>query len=93
MYYIKGNIYMSRMICCSVVPEIEPGYYGLNENEKFTFSGILSAPAAEGTLADAINFLQKTYSNTMSAEFSYLEVFVLHYESTALTFTELEHFD
>jgi hypothetical protein len=81
------------MICCSVVPETEPGYYGLNENDKFKFSGILSAPAGEGTVADAISFLQKTYSNVMSAEFSYLEVFVLHYESIALTFTELEHFN
>lgn len=79
------------MTCCSVVPEIEPGYYGLNENDTFAFSGILSAPVAEGTVANAISFLQKTYSNTMSAEFSYLEVFVLYYESTALTFTKLKH--
>jgi hypothetical protein len=28
-------------------------------------------------VADAVNFLQKTYSNTMSAEFCYLEVYVL----------------
>jgi 2-oxoglutarate dehydrogenase complex dehydrogenase (E1) component-like enzyme len=77
---VAGNIYMIRMICYSVVPEIELGHYGLNENDKFTFSGILSAPVAEGTVANAVSFLQKTYSNTMSAEFSYLEVFVLQYE-------------
>jgi hypothetical protein len=68
---------MSRVVCCSIVPEIELGYYGLNETDRFTFSGILYAPVAEGSVADAIIFLQKAYSNTMSAEFSYLEVFVL----------------
>jgi 2-oxoglutarate dehydrogenase complex dehydrogenase (E1) component-like enzyme len=68
---------MSRVVCCSIVPEIELGYYGLKENDRFTFSGILYTPIAEGTVADTISFLQKTYSNTMSAEFSYLEVFVL----------------
>lgn len=68
---------MSRVVCCSTVAETEPGYYGLYENDRFTFSGILYSPAAEGDVADAISFLQKTYSNTMSAEFSYLEVFVL----------------
>jgi hypothetical protein len=68
---------MSRVVCFSFVPEIELGYYGLNENDRFTFRGILYTPAAEGTVADAISFLQKTYSNTMSAEFSYLEVYVL----------------
>jgi 2-oxoglutarate dehydrogenase complex dehydrogenase (E1) component-like enzyme len=74
-----------------LVPEIELRHYGLNENDKFSFSGILHAPVAEGTVADAVSFLQKTYCNNMSAEFTYLEVFVLYIESTAPTFTELNH--
>jgi len=42
-------------------------------------------------VADAVSFLQKTYSNNMSAEFTYLEVFVSYNESTASLFTELDH--
>ena len=42
-------------------------------------------------MADAVSFLQKTYSNNMSAEFTYLEVFVLYIESTASTFRKLDH--
>jgi 2-oxoglutarate dehydrogenase complex dehydrogenase (E1) component-like enzyme len=63
-----------------LVPEIELCHYGLNENDRFSFSGILYAPVAEGTVADAVSFLQKTYCNNMSAEFTYLEVFVLYIE-------------
>jgi len=74
------------MICCSDVPQIELGYYGLNDNDMCTFSGILSAPVTEGTVADAVNFLQKTYSNTMCAEFIYLEVFVSYYTYESTTF-------
>lgn len=75
-------------MCCSVVPETELRHYGLNENDRFSFSGILYAPVAEGTVADAVSFLQKTYSNNISAEFTYLEVFVLYIESTVSTFIE-----
>jgi 2-oxoglutarate dehydrogenase complex, dehydrogenase (E1) component, and related enzymes len=77
-------------MCCSSVPEIELRHYGLNETDRFSFSGILYAPVAEGTVADAVSFLQKTYSSNMSAEFTYLEVFVLYIESTASTFTKLD---
>ncbi|GFG30105.1 hypothetical protein Cfor_07749 [Coptotermes formosanus] len=78
-------------MCYRAVPEIEPSHYGLNENDRFSFHGILYAPTAEGTVADAVSFLQKTYSNNMSAEFTYLEVFVLCTESTASTLIELDH--
>jgi 2-oxoglutarate dehydrogenase complex dehydrogenase (E1) component-like enzyme len=61
-----------------VVTETEPRHYGLNENDRFSFIGILYAPVAEGTVADAVSFLQQTYSNNMSAEFTYLEVFILY---------------
>ena len=86
--YRRPGIHNRRKLCCSSVPEIELHHYGLNENDRFSFSGILYAPVAEGTVADAVSFLQKTYCNNMSAEFTYLEVFVLYIEST---FTELNH--
>ena len=79
------------------MPEIELRHYGLNENDRFSFSGILYAPVAEGTGADAVSFLQKTYSNNMSAEFTYLEVFVLYFVDRTsrynyLLMTNLKHF-
>jgi len=69
----KANINPIAIKQQSSIPEIELRHYGLNENDMFSFSGILYAPVAEGTVADAVSFLQKTYCNNMSAEFTYLE--------------------
>ncbi|PSN50780.1 putative 2-oxoglutarate dehydrogenase E1 component DHKTD1 [Blattella germanica] len=55
------------------VPELQLRYYGLNETDKVSFKGILSAPVNEGSVAEAVEFLQKTYSSHLSAEFNYLE--------------------
>ncbi|XP_069689764.1 2-oxoadipate dehydrogenase complex component E1 isoform X2 [Periplaneta americana] len=69
----RANINPVAISETSTVPELEPRYYGLSENNNFIFNAIISTPVSEGTVADAIDFLNKTYSGTISAEFNYLE--------------------
>lgn len=58
----------------SDVPELDPSRYYLNPGEKYQFSGILGSQDTEGTLEDAVKFLQETYCGSLSAEFTYLQV-------------------
>ncbi|KAJ9601546.1 hypothetical protein L9F63_000289 [Diploptera punctata] len=69
----KANINPISIAPESEIPELKLSYYGLNETDRVTFSGILSTPMADGTVGDAVDFLQQTYSTHMSAEFNHLE--------------------
>nr|CAD7402421.1 unnamed protein product [Timema poppensis] len=55
------------------LPVLDPKRYGLDKQERFKFSGILSTASGEGTLQEAVQFLEKTYCDKISAEFEYLE--------------------
>nr|CAD7590622.1 unnamed protein product [Timema genevievae] len=56
------------------LPVLDPKRYGLDKQETFKFSGILSTASEEGTLQEAVQFLEKTYCDKISAEFEDLEV-------------------
>nr|CAD7450354.1 unnamed protein product [Timema bartmani] len=55
------------------LPVLDPKRYGLDKQERFKFSGILSTASEEGTLQEAVQFLEKTYCDKISAEFEDLE--------------------
>ncbi|XP_017891896.2 probable 2-oxoglutarate dehydrogenase E1 component DHKTD1 homolog, mitochondrial [Ceratina calcarata] len=55
------------------VAELNPERYGLNLNDRVSFKGILEMGKEEGTVEEALKFLDKTYSDTIGLEFSYLE--------------------
>lgn len=48
--------------------------YGLKEDQIVQFSGILHTNKSEGTVKEAVDFLQNVYTKTLSAEFTHLEV-------------------
>nr|XP_003706992.1 PREDICTED: probable 2-oxoglutarate dehydrogenase E1 component DHKTD1 homolog, mitochondrial isoform X1 [Megachile rotundata] len=53
--------------------ELKPERFGLNLTDKVTFKGILEMGKDEGTVQEALQFLNKTYSSSVGLEFSYLE--------------------
>uniref|UniRef100_A0A1B6CHB3 Uncharacterized protein n=1 Tax=Clastoptera arizonana TaxID=38151 RepID=A0A1B6CHB3_9HEMI len=55
------------------VPELLPERYGLKNEDIFKFKGILFESEVEGTLNEAVQYLQQTYCSTLSAEFTYLQ--------------------
>lgn len=55
------------------VPELDPSRYYLSNEEKYEFSRILETEQKEGTVEDAIKFLQETYCGSLTAEFTYLQ--------------------
>jgi probable 2-oxoglutarate dehydrogenase E1 component DHKTD1 len=57
----------------SILPELDPKRYGLNENDKVNFSGIINTQKEEGTVAEALEFLHKVYSKAIAVEFTHLE--------------------
>ncbi|XP_067012893.2 probable 2-oxoadipate dehydrogenase complex component E1 homolog [Anabrus simplex] len=57
----------------SYVPELDYRRYGLKETDRVRFRGILSGLGEEGTVAEAADFLNNAYGNTLSAEFLHLE--------------------
>lgn len=69
----KANVNPVSINETSVVPELDLQLYGLQENDKFNFTGILATLGEGGTVTQAAEFLEKTYGGTLSAEFSYLE--------------------
>lgn len=48
--------------------------FGLHLKDKVSFRGILTTKREEGTVEEALRFLNSTYSSTIGLEFSYLEV-------------------
>lgn len=57
-----------------LLSELQPKTFGLNLLDKVRFRGILFTQQDEGTVEEAIRFLQATYSDTVGTEFSHLEV-------------------
>lgn len=55
------------------MPELQLQRYGLEENEKQNFIGILNNNGDGGTVRDARDFLTKTYCGSVSIEFTYIE--------------------
>ncbi|XP_076752321.1 2-oxoadipate dehydrogenase complex component E1 [Xylocopa sonorina] len=53
--------------------ELKPERFGLNLTDKVSFRGILAIGKEEGTVNEALEFLNKTYSGSVGLEFSYLE--------------------
>lgn len=51
-----------------------PGRYGLDDGDTVDFENIINVVKKSGTVSEATEFLKKVYCNTLSAEFSYLEV-------------------
>lgn len=58
----------------SLLPELQPEYYGLNLEDTVSFRGILFTQQHKGTIKEAVQFLNSTYNSTIATEFSYLEV-------------------
>lgn len=56
-----------------ILPQIEFERYGLSENEKKSFAGILNANETNGTVSEAKEFLQKVYCGETSMEYSHIE--------------------
>lgn len=70
--FAKAHLF--KNISCSILPELDPKRYGLNENDKVNFSGIINTQKEEGTVAEALEFLHKVYSKAIAVEFTHLEV-------------------
>lgn len=58
----------------SLLRELQPNNFGLNLKDKVCFRGILFTQQDEGTIEEAIQFLNDTYSGTIGTEFNHLEV-------------------
>jgi len=58
----------------SLLPELQSKNFGLNLTDKVHFQGILFTQQNEGTIEEAIRFLNLIYSDVIGAEFTYLEV-------------------
>ncbi|XP_012538117.1 probable 2-oxoglutarate dehydrogenase E1 component DHKTD1 homolog, mitochondrial isoform X3 [Monomorium pharaonis] len=56
-----------------LLSELQPKNFGLNLMDKVCFRGILFTQQYEGTIEEAIRFLQATYCGTIGTEFGYLE--------------------
>ena len=61
--------------------ELEPERFGLNLSDKVSFRGILSLGKDEGTVEEALKFLNETYTGSIAAEFNYLEV-IIHWTNS-----------
>lgn len=60
--------------------ELDPKRYGLDLNDTVGFTGILNTNKVEGTVGEAVEFLNNIYCNFIGAEFNYLEVSFLYME-------------
>lgn len=63
----------------SLLAELQPKYFGLNLIDKVSYQGILFAQQKEGTIEEAVQFLNATYCGSIGTEFSYLEVMFYEY--------------
>lgn len=66
------SFYLKKLI--SFQPELDPKLYGLDDNQIVNYKHIINTEKSEGTVAEAVDFLQNVYSKTLSAEFTHLEV-------------------
>lgn len=60
----------------SAAKELQPNSYGLNLTDTVRFKGILFARRNEGTVGEAVSFLNSVYCGTVGTEFAHLEVSV-----------------
>lgn len=57
----------------SAAKELQPNSYGLNLTDTVRFKGILFARRNEGTVGEAVSFLNSVYCGTVGTEFAHLE--------------------
>ncbi|XP_015189575.1 PREDICTED: probable 2-oxoglutarate dehydrogenase E1 component DHKTD1 homolog, mitochondrial [Polistes dominula] len=55
------------------LPELQPEQFGLNLNDNVIFKGILEIKQNEGTVLEALKFLNTVYCSHIGVEFNYLE--------------------
>ncbi|XP_056646594.1 2-oxoadipate dehydrogenase complex component E1 [Diorhabda sublineata] len=58
---------------CGTFPELEINRYGFRDDDLVQFKGIINSPQHEGTVKEAVTFLNNVYCNTIAAEYVYLE--------------------
>lgn len=68
-----------------LLPELEPKNFRLNLMDKVCFRGILFTKQNEGTIEEAIRFLNAIYCGPVGTEFSYLEVIFMFKRISHLT--------
>ncbi|XP_035740721.1 probable 2-oxoglutarate dehydrogenase E1 component DHKTD1 homolog, mitochondrial isoform X1 [Vespa mandarinia] len=56
-----------------ILPELQPKQFGLNLTDKVSFKGILKIKQKEGTLSEALKFLNDVYCSHIGVEFNHLE--------------------
>lgn len=57
-----------------ILPELQPEQFGLNLTDKVPFKGILEIQQKEGTVSEALKFLNNVYCSHIGVEFNHLEV-------------------
>lgn len=57
----------------SLIPELEINRYGFKENDNVQFDGIISSGQKQGSIEDAIKFLNNVYCSYLGAEYLHLE--------------------
>lgn len=58
----------------SLQVELEPNNYGLSPKDVVSYRGILNVDKPQGTVQEAIGYLNDIYCGSLGVEFSYLEV-------------------
>ena len=61
---------------CSVVPELEPGLYGLSleDLKAHDLSGVLECGQCSATTSQVVAILENLYCGTMAVQFQHLSV-------------------
>lgn len=74
--YVRPNIQTKQkfVLLLRFQQELDPKRYGLTENDKVDFKGIINNGAQQGTIKDALAFLNDVYGKHISTEFLHLEV-------------------
>ncbi|KRT81083.1 hypothetical protein AMK59_6326 [Oryctes borbonicus] len=57
----------------SSLPELEPKYYGFDNNAIVDFEGILNARQKQGSIHEALEFLKSAYCQSVGVEFYHLQ--------------------
>ncbi|GLH07737.1 LOW QUALITY PROTEIN: Uncharacterized protein GBIM_13164 [Gryllus bimaculatus] len=73
LHHIVFHIMKAAVYYRITVPDLDPSLFGLQINDQFQFSGILFSPKQQGTVLEAIQHLNNSYTSHLSAEFLHLE--------------------
>ncbi|CAG9821051.1 unnamed protein product [Phaedon cochleariae] len=57
----------------SAIPDLDIKRYGFKENDKVQFDSIINSTKKEGTISEAVDFLNNVYCRTVAAEYMHLE--------------------